>query len=174
MNRKLDDLRGLVWSHLLRGAADRHHPARFPTLATYGPDGPEARTLVLRGVSEDAGTLDLHTDMASPKVAQIASEPRVALHVWIPEARLQIRIRGTAVVEPGDPDLFSRLPDVARANYVGAIPGEALPREGGDEGPSRFASIQITVRDIDALILDEPHIRAIFTTPDWTGRWVVP
>ena len=70
--------------------------------------------------------------------------------------------------------MFSHLPDVARANYVGAIPGEALPREGGDEGPSRFASIQITVRDIDALILDEPHIRAIFTAPDWTGSWVVP
>jgi pyridoxamine 5'-phosphate oxidase len=40
--------------------------------------------------------LELHTDMASPKVAQINAEPRVALHVWVPKDRLQIRLRALA------------------------------------------------------------------------------
>jgi len=174
MERSLPDLLDLVWSRLSRGVADRRHPARHPTLATVGPDGPEVRTLVLRAADRDTAMLELHTDMASPKVAQIAAEPRVALHVWVPKDRLQIRLRARAVVEPGDPALFARLPEPARTNYGGAVPGG--PPGEGTEGadPARFAAIRLRVTEIDALVLEEPHIRAIYSAPDWTGHWVAP
>ena len=57
-------------------------------------------------MDRDAGVLELNTDMASPKVAQIGADPRVALHVWVPSDQLQIRMRATAVVRQGDPELF--------------------------------------------------------------------
>lgn len=171
----LPSLLDLVWSRLSRGVADRRHPARHPTLATIGPDGPEARTLVLRGADRGAATLILHTDRASPKVAQIGADPRVALHVWVPKDRLQIRIRATAHAEPGDPDLFARLPQAARANYGGAVPGQALPSPEEPEGdPARFAVLRLTVGEIDVLVLDDPHVRAVFAAPDWQGRRVAP
>jgi hypothetical protein len=170
----VSDLLDRVWSQLGRGVADRRHPARHPTLATGGPEGPQARTLVLRAAERRAARLTLHTDMASPKVAEIAADPRVALHVWIPKDRLQIRIGAQASVSQGDPELFASLPPAARQNYGGAVPG-GPPDDAPSEGdPTRFGCITLEVRRIDALVLDDPHWRAIFEAPDWTGRRVAP
>lgn len=167
------DILDRVWRHLTRGVADRKHPARHPTLATMGPEGPEARTLVLRGADREAGLLEMHTDLASPKVAQIRAEPRVAVHVWVPKDRLQIRMTARAEVSPGDRDLFERLPEAAQANYGGAVPG-GTPGDEGQSDPARFGVIRLHLTRIDALILDEPHRRAVFEGPDWRGRPVAP
>ena len=79
------DLTGLhaqVWARLLHGVANRQAPARHPTLATLSPDGwPEARTVVLRAADPVAGTLDLHTDLYSAKVAALRHCARAALHI---------------------------------------------------------------------------------------------
>jgi hypothetical protein len=154
------DMLDLVWTHLLRGVAERDHPARHPTLATAGPNGPEARTLVLRGADRGLSRLELHTDGTSAKVAQIAAEPRVALHVRVPEDRLQISLRARAEVLPGDAALFARLPPEVRANY-------------GDD-PMRFTAIRLTAHEIDALFLGPPHRRMLFTAPGWDGRAIAP
>ncbi len=173
----LPALLDLVWSRLSHGVGDPTHPARYPTLGTIGPDGPELRTLILRRVDRGAGALELNTDMASPKVAQIEADPRVALHVWIPSDQLQIRMRATAVVEQGDPELFARLPPQVRMNYGGAAPGAEpgpAPDDPADGDPARFAAIRLTPHRIDALVLHEPRMRAVFTAPDWQGRRVAP
>ncbi len=173
--QSLPDILELVWSRLGRGVADRRHPARHPTLATIGPEGPDLRTLVLRRVDQSAAVLELHTDAASPKVSHIAKDPRVALHIWIPKDRLQIRLYATAVVKTGDPALFASLPPEAQANYGGAIPGAVLNMSTtGGADPNRFAAIHLTATKIDALILDDPHKRALFSGPTWQGKWVAP
>lgn len=170
----LADLLDMVWTRLARGVADRRHPARHPVLATVGPDGPEARTLVLRATRREEAALELHTDALSPKAAQIGADPRVALHVWIAKDRLQIRARAQAELQRGDPDLFAALPPDARANYGGPAPGQPPedPASGGD--PARFLVIRCRLREIDALVLDTPHRRALFGAPDWRGRWIAP
>ncbi|MDG3041517.1 PNPOx family protein [Roseicyclus marinus] len=166
-----------VWQHLGRGTADRHHPARHPTLATIGPEGPELRTLVLRRVDRAAGELELHTDAESPKALQIKDDPRVALHVWVPKARLQIRMRGQAILAAGDPAAFANLPPEAQANYGGAVPGTPVlglfSRDTGDA--ARFLRILCRLKTIDALDLSDPHRRAIYRADaDWAGEWVAP
>jgi len=173
----LSSLFDTVWSQLSRGVADRRHPARHPTLATLGPDGPELRTLVLRGADRASATLELHTDAASPKAAQIAAEPRVALHVWLPKPRLQLRARARASITAGDPALFARLPPQAQANYGGAVPGsrpgDTANTAKGD--PARFACILCRLTDLDILHLGEPHIRALYRASDgWQGQWIAP
>jgi len=170
----LPALLDFVWSRLSHGVGDRTHPARHPTLATIGPKGPELRTLILRHVDRDAGVLELNTDMASPKVAQIGADPRVALHVWVPSDQLQIRMGAMAVVTQGDPELFARLPPQVRANYGGAAPGAEPGPAPADGDPARFAAIRLTLHRIDALVLHEPRRRAVFTAPDWRGRRVAP
>lgn len=166
-----------IWQHLARGTADRHHPARHPTLATIGPDGPELRTLVLRRVERSAALVELHTDAASPKAAQIAADPRVALHVWLPRPRLQIRARALASLAPGDPALFAALPPEARANYGGPSPGTPLPDSPRptDGDPARFTRILCQLTEIDALVLADPHRRARYRGDDgWHGAWIAP
>jgi len=163
----------MTWTALIRGKADRRHPARHPTLASIGPNGPEMRTLVLRGADRDTATLELHTDALSPKVAQIAADARVALHVWVPNQRLQIRARATAEILPGDPALFASLPDFAKANYAGPIPGATPDSDTPDTAAeARFTRIRCTLTEIDVLLLSEPHQRALFKGPDWEGQWI--
>lgn len=173
----LNALLETVWRHLTRGAADRKHPARHPTLATNGPDGPELRTLVLRRALEAAAALDLQSDALSPKVAQITADPRVALHVWLPKPRIQIRMRATAGILPGDPSVFANLPPEAQANYQGRKPGTPLtdPEPEPQEGSARFIRITCALTEIDTLVLAEPHQRALYRRSDgWSGTWIAP
>ena len=98
----LEGLNSRLWQCLGRGVADRHHPARHPTLATIGPDGwPEARTVVLRGADPIAGTLTVHTDLHSAKVASLTAMPRAAFHVWIEKDRLQLRLACSVTLRHG-------------------------------------------------------------------------
>ena len=180
MNAEYKTLQSLFetcWRHLTRGIADRKHPARLPTLATLSPEGPELRTLVLRRADRTAATLDLFTDAASPKALQIAADPRVALHVWLPKPQLQIRARARATLTPGDPALFARLPAEAQANYGGTVPGTPLDTTGDRPtgGPARFARITCTLTELDILHLGTPHIRALYRAADgWQGQWIAP
>ncbi|MFM7213804.1 MAG: hypothetical protein ACKO3H_02875, partial [Verrucomicrobiota bacterium] len=47
----LPDLLEHIWMELSRIDGDRDHPWRLPVLATSGSHGPNARTVVLRGVT---------------------------------------------------------------------------------------------------------------------------
>lgn len=176
LNRLLDT----VWAQIEQGVTDRNHPCRYPTLATMGTEGPEARTLVLRQADRANGRIDLFTDGAAPKAAQIIADARVALHVWLPKPRLQIRMRAQATLAPGDPDLFAQLPKEAQENYFGAVPGSELGDHGAPVADSpRFMMISCQVNGFDILDLNTPHRRARYvrtsaTDPEWRGQWIAP
>ncbi|MCC5972479.1 MAG: pyridoxamine 5'-phosphate oxidase family protein [Rubellimicrobium sp.] len=172
----------LAWTRLVRGVADRHAAARHPTLATAGPDGaPELRTVVLRAADPQAGTLEIHTDLRSPKAAQIAADPRVALHVWDDRARLQIRIAANVVILTGEEvaSQWGRVPAASRISYGSdPAPGQPIPaaldyRPGTD--PAAFAVLRLGIARMDLLHLGTSHRRAVFArADDWTGHWLAP
>lgn len=173
-DQSLQALSETIWQHIGRGTKDRHHPARHPTLATIAPDGPDLRTLVLRAANRSEKTLEFHTDASSPKVAHIRQTPRVAIHIWIPKASLQIRAKALAEIFPGDRDLFAQLPEAAQMNYQGAAPGTPLPAE-PDPTQNRFTRLVCRLTEIDALVLSTPHQRACFhASSDWQGAWIAP
>ena len=98
----LDTLYAQAWSRLSRGVADRRAAARYPPLATAGPEGwADARTVVLRGAVTGSAQLTLHTDAASPKVAALGADPRCTLLIWDAKVHLQIRIRARASLAQG-------------------------------------------------------------------------
>ena len=179
----LEGLRARVWQRLGRGVADRRAPARHPTLATVGEDGaPEARTVVLRGASEGAGSVTIYTDAASAKVAELAREPRAALHVWEPKDRLQIRLALTVTVRTGaalDP-LWDALSPEARRAYGGwPEPGVPIDDPVADYAETRerarFAVLEGRVERIEALHLGEWHRRADYSRADgFAGAWIAP
>lgn len=179
----LEGLRERVWQRLGRGVADRRAPARHPTLATVGTDGaPEARTVVLRGAVQSAGTVTIYTDAASAKVAELARDPRAALHVWEPKDRLQIRLALTVSVRTGaalDP-LWEALSPGARRAY-GGQPAPGLPIDDPVSGyaetreRARFAVMEGRVERIEALHLGDWHRRAAFARDDgFAGGWIAP
>lgn len=97
------------------GVADRRSPFHTPTLATVRADGsPSLRTVILRGFARESMQLWFHTDRRSPKLAEIARDPRVAFHVYDPAWKVQIRIDGVADAHRGD--------EAARAAWQAAAP----------------------------------------------------
>lgn len=184
----LEDCREEAFRRLARGVADRRSAFHTPTLATIGADGaPEARTLVLRGFDAATRTLRLHTDARSGKVADLAADPRCALHLYDPGAKLQLRIAGRAAVHGGDA--------VAEAAWAGSrefsrmcyaiepAPGTpvaeppAAPRD-AEAGQAVFRVILLRFDRLEWLELAAAgHRRARFAWDDagaLTSTWLVP
>lgn len=92
------EIRQQIWKELGRASQDRHHAWRTPVLATTGQDGTvNARTVVLRSVDQAGQTLQFFTDQRSPKVAEIANEPK-AMFVFLEHPSL-LAITGAGVCD---------------------------------------------------------------------------
>ncbi|MEL6436216.1 MAG: pyridoxamine 5'-phosphate oxidase family protein [Pseudomonadota bacterium] len=181
--RSLDATLDTVWQALARGVGDRRAPERHPTLATVGTDDtPQMRTVVLRAADRTASTLDIHTDVQSRKVAELARQPRCMLHVWNPKLKLQMRIAADAKTLTGDAvaPIWSRVPDASRYAYGGTpYPGQPIdaPEDFMSEvDVNRFAVLRMTLTSIETLCLaPDRHYRAVFSAADnWAGGWVAP
>jgi hypothetical protein len=172
-----------VWQRLGRGVADRRAPARHPVLATAGlHGGAAARVVVLRAADRAAARIEVHTDTASGKIAELRADPACALVVWDPRAQLQIRLSATATILTGDAaaSRWARIPDGARTNYGGSpAPGAPLS-DPDDHAPGatsdRFAVLDLALDAIETLHLGrDRHRRARFLRADgFAGQWIAP
>lgn len=177
-----------AFRRLARGAADRRSPFHTPTLATIGADGaPQARTLVLRGFDAATRTLRLHTDARSRKVAELARDPRCALHLYDAAAKLQLRLAGRAALHGDDAvaeATWAGSRDFSRMCYaIAPAPGTPVatpppaPRD-AEAGRGAFRVILLRFDRLDWLELAAPgHRRARFAwaqghAPD--ASWLVP
>lgn len=178
----LDAMREKIWEHIVQGIANPKHPARTPTFATTSPEGwPEARSVVLRAVDTEKATLAFYTDLNSDKVASLQKDPRAAMHIWITEEALQIRMSLQVDVQTGAEvqHIWHRLPDRSKFNY-GVVPAPGRPlksSQGYKKTPDQasFAVLNCAVLTIDALHLGAGHTRAIYSRSNkWRGQWVSP
>ena len=113
---------------LQRAPHDRHHPWRTPSLATVdGQGGPQSRTVVLRAADPGTATLRVYTDRRSPKVHEIARQPRVALLFWNPRSSLQLRIQATAQVFTKGAEVESAWARIAQSPSRGDYLSERAP-----------------------------------------------
>ena len=183
----LQECRREAFRLLARGVADRRSPFHTPTLATVGPDGaPSLRTVVLRAFDPTLRRLYVHTDARSAKAADIAAEPRVALHAYDAAARVQLRLSGRAVLHRGDAvadAAWSSSRAQSRVCYaIEPPPGTPIdaPLPGPDDasaGRDNFVVVAIGVETLEWLWLSvDGHRRARF---DWTGHephatWLAP
>ncbi|MCC1491249.1 pyridoxamine 5'-phosphate oxidase family protein [Cognatishimia sp. F0-27] len=175
-----DELRRAAWQHMARGVADRRHPARHPTLGTIGADGPQLRTVVLRGW-DPAGIAEIHTDSASAKTREIAEDPRVALHVWIPKQNLQMRLMATARMIHADEERWGKIPPGAQIVY-GGTPAPGTPIDAPEmHSPgatiTRFTALSLTVNRLDLVHLGEDLHRRVMvqrSKDGWSSEWVAP
>lgn len=189
-----DDLAACLaeaWRRLEEGAAHRSG-FHAPALATIGRDGaPRLRTVVLRGIDRDGRSLRMHCDARSDKAAEIAADPRVALHAYDPAAKIQVRIEGRARLHGQDAvarAAWAASRPMSRVCY-GTAPGPGTPLPAGDAyalpedeaaveaGFPEFRVVVLTAARLDFLYLARRgHRRALFT---WDGEepsatWLAP
>ncbi|MDE2370959.1 MAG: pyridoxamine 5'-phosphate oxidase family protein [Burkholderiales bacterium] len=177
----LDAIEAALWQELGRATRDKAHAWRVGVMATAGEDGADARSVVLREFDAGARELSIYTDARSPKVQELAADPRATLVLWSPtlgwQLRLKLRVRvetaGLTVssrwallkMTPGAQDYLSPLP-----------PGTALqtslrPPERGTR--EHFAIMIARIEAVDWLELrDEGQRRACFGAGP--GGWLAP
>ena len=171
-----------LWSVLGRGVADAKHPARRPTFATVSPDEwPEARTVVLRSADQAAAELTLHTDLYSDKITSLRTTPRAALHIWVPQQNLQLRLQAGVTIQHGGDTraLWDKIPDHAQQSY-GVTPPPGTPIAGAldyvkEPDPATFAVLICALTHIDVVHLGDDHRRIAFSRDrGWAGQWLSP
>ncbi|MEO3470883.1 pyridoxamine 5'-phosphate oxidase family protein [Roseomonas sp. CAU 1739] len=170
----LDAALAAAFAALANGVQDHRSAFHTPTLATCGLDGaPSLRSVVLRHVDARTRILHIHTDRRSAKVAELAADPRVALHGYDPAARLQLRLAGHASLHHDDTiaeAAWAASRETSRMTYATAHqPGTPLPAPPdapGDPfgGRAHFAAVVLRFESLDWLLLDPAgHRRARFT-----------
>ncbi|WP_439595052.1 pyridoxamine 5'-phosphate oxidase family protein [Falsiroseomonas sp.] len=173
---------------LARGVADRRHAFHTPTLATTGADGfPAARSVVLRGFEAEARRLRLHSDSRAAKVAELAADPRAALHFYDPGAAVQLRLAGRVTLHAADAvaeAAWAESRPFSRQCYaIGPAPGTPCPAPpaaptDSEAGRPNFCAVLLHLSRLEWLHLAASgHRRARFTWPaegPATATWLVP
>ena len=193
----LDDVLDSSWRILHKGVRNYKHPFYRSALTTLDGNKPEARTVILRGFSEQDRTLICHCDARSPKVSQIRENPHVSWLFYHPERWLQVRLSGTASVHTDDEAAETQWEKVrvtSRVNYCAELapgspaekPTSGLPEFLRDkasklldhpEARKNFAAIVCRFDQMDWLLLKlTGHLRAKFRWEDdrMNASWVIP
>lgn len=179
----LDGLLAHAWQQLIEGAGGPETPGHRVVLATLAASGaPETRIVVLRGADRAAGTVAVHTDSKSVKVAELRADPRAALHFWAEPLNLQLRLRGNMQIATGPAvaDTWASIRSSARFSY-GVKPAPGTPIVHSDAysrvpDPGQFAVLTLRIDAMDIVHLsDDYHRRALFQRADgWQGQWLAP
>jgi hypothetical protein len=191
----LDDALIDAVARLQRAARDRRAPMHVPVVGTADGD---LRMMVLRDCADAATLLRFHTDARSPKALAIGSGAPASVLAFDPEAKVQIRLRGTGRIESAGPiadAAWAEASEYARRCYLAeAAPGtpvreptsglpaavEGVRPDEAQLAPARanFAVLLVAPQQLDWLYLaHDGHRRAQFSLNaggEWQGTWVVP
>lgn len=175
-----------IWKTLVRATVDKKHPWRVVGFSTAGSQGPQVRSVILRGVDTATHSLMFYTDRRSQKMTDIACDPRVALLFWNPRSNAQLRVCGIAAVETSElivNSLWERVPEYARKDYATlSAPGTVLS---GDESACdletarrNFTLLKVQVHTMELLQLNrDGHLRTgfqIHSNGQWVAHGLVP
>jgi 3-hydroxyisobutyrate dehydrogenase len=186
-----------IWSRLAAGVDSASHPFHTPCLATAGPRGADARTVVLRRSDPALRRIACHTDARSPKVADIGEDDRVTWVFYDARDRVQLRAWGrTRVHRDGAlaEEQWSKSGPRGRRCYLSAggpgselaSPGSGLPAELEARPPTigesragrvHFVVLECDLEEMDWLALDgRGHRRARLTWDGsaWQRVWITP
>lgn len=182
----LTDLSELIWTQLVQAEGNPGHPWRLPVLATGARSHPNARVVVLRGVTRPGFELLAFSDSRTSKVAELSKNPHGVWLFYDPREQVQVRAFSEVRLHTDDAvadTYWHRLPDGSRHNYLTEeAPGSEAPEPSrgrilapGSAG--RFSVIVGKVTRLDWLWLKpEGHRRAQFrrSGTTWDGSWLVP
>lgn len=187
----LDKTLDQAWQLLGRGVADRKSPFHQAQVATVAADGgPAVRTVVLRGADRARGTVRFHTDRRSRKYGELRANPAVAMHLYDHGKKIQLRLRGTALLHAGDgfaESLWRGMRDMSKACYRQPEPPGARVREAAAvdaaepladaEGLRNFVAVEVRLSTMEWLYLAaRGHRRALFdlaVSPP-AATWLAP
>jgi pyridoxamine 5'-phosphate oxidase len=175
-----------IWKTLVRATVDKKHPWRVVGFGTAGQNGPQVRSVILRGANPEERQLMFYTDKRSQKICDIENDPRVALLFWNARNNTQLRVCGIAEQQASElivNSLWLRIPDYARKDYATlSAPGSVLQTSvtgvALETARENFVVLNVKVECMEILRLDRAgHVRIAFALNDsneWTEKELVP
>jgi PPOX class probable FMN-dependent enzyme len=177
-----------LWSDALRTAIKRNRRDahnRYLQLATLREDGtPAVRTLVFRGLSDDAAELHMVTDQRSAKIDEIVVRPASEICWYFSHSREQFRLRGELQLDAADApgqalrrSLWESLSEAAKEQFYWPCPAQPLGEspeaidEPGEGPPSTFCALTLRIAAVDHLLLRGQPQRRWISRCDETGTW---
>lgn len=195
----LDAIEAEAWALIEAGGRSFRAPFHAGTLGTIAADGPNLRTVILRGADGPTRRIWCHTDIRSPKIAELAVDNRIAWTLYDEASRLQFRAWGRAIVHHGDDTAHARWQAtvlnsrriyhaLAPPSSISPLPTGGLPPELDDErwtteyserGAANFVALETVIVRLEALYLHHAgHRRAQFRYGDDGARrsadWLIP
>lgn len=190
----LAEIYSRIWDCLDRAVAGKNQPFKTMQAATIGLDGsPNVRTVVLRRVSEPQSEIIFHTDLRSPKIAELSREPRIALVGVDPVRNLQIRATGKAEIIRSGPErleAWKSSPDHTLTVYRTALaPGTPIDSPdqafgsgsaiaGEQKGFDNFCVVKVHIESLEWLehSNNDHHERALYRREGecWSQSWIAP
>jgi pyridoxamine 5'-phosphate oxidase len=191
----IEELEKDCWLRLLNGSLRSKDDFHTGSVATLKDSEVSLRTVVLRKVIPSQKEVWFHTDIRSPKWAELKKNNTISMLFYSRQARMQIRVFGSASLHYQDEikeiawtntSLSSRrcyLGNTSPSSHVGFpsdglenIIGEGnLSPEASEKGKKNFGVVSVHVKTMDWLWLNHAgHRRALF---DYTTRrytWLTP
>ncbi len=184
-----------IWTLLHSGLKNRDAPFHIPVFVCGKK--PDARIIVLRGISEKEKKIWFHSDIRSKKVKIVKSNSDVALLFYDKSEKIQLRISGKAKINYQNnftEKSWKKTAHMSRQCYLGnKSPGSetSLPTSGLTEnidnlkysieeseiGYKNFCVIEISINSIEWLYLAaKGHRRALFTLKNnlVEKKWLIP
>lgn len=183
---KLKQIERRLWVELYTAANGPSSAAmKLPTVATVHHGRPQLRTVILRKVEEKS--LFFFSDSRTEKVQSLKANPSVALHFYDHERKLQVRVRGEAVLHQRNElsrSEFDKLSEKQKREYnASPSPGTAIKnpstpyksREPQDD--KYFCVVEVKTEQLSLLQLHEDHhysVRFLYDDGDYHGEWIRP
>lgn len=193
----LDQIYRDCWHRLVNGVHSAKSAFHTPAIASINNGFPEIRTVVLRKALPEQQKLIFHSDVRSPKIKQLQSNPALSWLFYDDKAKIQLRIKSQAslhhlnelsqsrwnesrlqsrscyLVEPAPSVVSGKATDGYPAGFNRNELNEAslLP------GYAHFVVVVCQVLEIDWLYLNhDGHRRAQFVLDEIgvSKNWLVP
>jgi pyridoxine/pyridoxamine 5'-phosphate oxidase len=187
---ELDASLTVAWDLLRRGVRDRRLLTHTPTIATVDERGePTIRTVVLRDWREDTRTLVFNSDRRAGKLEHLRRHATLAVHVYEPSEKIQLRMRCRASVHERDAFALQRWQTTASSSricyHVMQEPGATLadPHHVDNDaittqdGEANFSVVEATIEALEWLYLCAAgHRRARYSwsSDEFRSEWLVP
>jgi len=174
------------------GVVDRKLPFHTPSVASISDDGfPNIRTVVLRNFDKQDRLIRFHTDRRANKCDEMLSNPRLAIHFYDADKKIQLKLKTTASMHCGDDiaaDAWRSSQPSSKLCYCAPVgPGSDVVKPPSaplmkntqiEKGFTNFCVVNAHISQLEWLYLSaDGHQRAIFVwrrNGSLESRWLAP
>tara|TARA_Y100000816_G_C25836131_1_gene437079 strand:- start:50 stop:625 length:576 start_codon:yes stop_codon:yes gene_type:complete len=188
-NENLNDVNEIIESinkSLSRGVKDRHSDYHSLSIATFGDNTINNRTVILREFDFENKFLRYHTNFSSKKIIDLKKNNKIACLFYSKKDKVQIRINGNTKIDNNNQfceEKWNKMSAQSKLCYFQNYdPGQQIddPKEViqtlNNSMSELFTIITVQIEKIDWLYLSHKgHKRAIFLEENnFNGQWIAP